>query len=96
MWLLRELRDAKARLWSSTYTVCVETTEKSPKPRENRTFKCFFLKISPLNLKMTFSICIPKLVDVQTVVFEKLDDGNWLKNLFLRNWSLCTVPTSNS
>ena len=38
--ILRQLRDAKASLRSS-HLQCFETTEKFPKPRENRTFSNF-------------------------------------------------------
>ena len=74
MWLLRQLRDAKARLRSSTYTICVETTKKSPKPKEKSYFQMLFPQYTKYKtpLKITFCICVQKLVDVRTVAFEKL------------------------
>ena len=75
---------AKARLQSSTYTVCIETTEKSPnhgKIELSNAFISNFLHwISEVGwktpLKITFSICVPKLVDVRTAVLR-----NWWRKL---------------
>ncbi len=99
----------KGKLRSSTYTVCVETTEKSPKPQgkiELSNAFClskFLHRTSEVRwkppLKITFSILCSKTCRCSNGSFWEIDDGNWVKYVFSGNfhhWSLCTVAPPNS